>query len=134
MAKPGFTSPAVTYGTYVQAVLDGDADGVWECFSASYRASEYGGERSAWQVKWQSSRDELVDQARRRQIADERIISERIGYVLVDASTLTSPQQSPFYYFLREPDGWKMTSFTDSTFHAELENSIERGKFEIERW
>ena len=118
----------------MQAVLDGDADAVWECFSTSYRVSEYGGERSAWQVKWQSSRDELVDRARRRQIADERLISKRIGYVLVDASTLASPQQSPFYYFLREPDGWKMTSFTDSTFHAELENSIQRGEFEIERW
>jgi hypothetical protein len=51
--------------------------------------------------------------------------------LLFDTSTLGDKRASPFFYFIHEPDGWKITSHLDSTFHQELEQAIERGEYKL---
>ena len=130
---PRFVSPAVTYQTYVEAVGAEDVVAMWQCFSLSYRHAEYAGEISRWKEEWGKSRSELRERATERQIADEHLINDRIAYLLFDSSTIRS-RESPFYYFIRDDIGWKITSYLDSTFHEELEGAIERGDFSLRDW
>ena len=60
-----------------------------------------------------------------------KTINQRIGYLLFDPTTLNSPQASPFFYFIREPEGWKLTTHLDSLFHRELEQAIAKGEFKL---
>jgi hypothetical protein len=129
----GYVSPAVTYRTYVTAVSADDLEAVWECFSLSYRHAEYGDEIARWEDEWNRSRGELQGRASERQIADEHIINNRIAYVLFDSSTVVTGE-SPFYYFIRDDAGWKITTYLDSAFHAELEHALERGEFSLRDW
>ncbi len=126
-----FGTPASTYKTYVKRVLADDPHGVWECFAGSYRASQYGGNYETWKSEWRRTESDLKRAARRREIVEERPIGDRIGFLRFDASTLPSEVSPHFFYFIRDPDGWKVTTYLDSTFHGELEAAIERGEFEL---
>ena len=121
----------MTYETYVRGVLAQDAPAVWDCFSRSYRDSEYGADIANWQKRWDAEAGELTRAAGRREIAEEGPINDRIAFIRFDATTLSSPRVPPFFYFIHDPDGWKITSYLDSTFHAELERAIAEGEFAL---
>ncbi|MDP6702493.1 MAG: hypothetical protein QGH25_22755 [Candidatus Latescibacteria bacterium] len=123
-----FADPASTFRTYKQALEQGDYDLLWECYSLSQKGDE---ERQVWLERWRQKPSAEIKARLRREIAQEQIINERIGYLLFDASTLSDERASPFYYFIRETDGWKITSHLDSTFHHELEQAIERGEYKL---
>ena len=74
----------------------------------------------------------------RREIVEEREINKRIAYLLFDIDTGKGESPTPpYFYFLRENDqdnnGWKITSYLDSTFHQELERAIESGEYSVPR-
>ena len=126
-----FSTPASTYKTYVDRVLADDLRGVWECFAESYRSSRYAGRYETWELEWRRTETDLKRAARRREIVEERTIGDRIGFLRFDVSTLPSEISPHFFYFIRETDGWKVTTYLDSTFHGELEGAIKRGEFEL---
>ncbi len=112
--ETAYSTPAATFKTLTQAlstdVLKGD--------------------QAAWVEQMQ--RDPAQIKAiTRREITAERAINERIGYLLFDPSTLPTPRQSPFFYFIREAQGWKITSHLDTVFHRELEEAIQKGQFKL---
>ena len=123
-----FAHPAQTFQTYKSALEDRDFGLLWECFNASQQDGE---DRQDFIERWQQKTPAEIKAQLRREIAEERIINERIGYLLFDSSTLDDERTSPFFYFLRDSDGWKITSHLDSTFHQELEQAIERGEFKL---
>ena len=123
-----FTDPAATFQTYKQALENSDYDLLWECFSLSQQESE---ERQAFIDLWRQKKPGEIKAQLRREIAQETIINERIGFLLFDTSTLTDERTSPFFYFIHDPGGWKITSHLDSTFHQELEQAIERGEYKL---
>ena len=123
-----FADPASTFRTYKQALEQGDYDLLWECYSLSQKGDE---ERQAWLERWRQRPSAEIKARLRHEISQEQIINERIGYLLFDASTLSDKRASPFFYFIREGDGWKITSHLDSTFHHELEQAIERGEYKL---
>ncbi len=125
-----FSTPAATFKTYKTAIAAGDLDLLWSCLSTSYRNSVYKGDRAALTKEWQEHPEQLQS-ALRREIAQEKPINNRIGYLLFDPTTLSSPQASPFFYFVRETDGWKITTHLDSLFHHELEQAIAKGEFKL---
>jgi hypothetical protein len=125
-----FATPAATFKTYKRAIAAGDLELLWSCLSASYRSSVYNGDRAALAREWQEHPEELQS-ALRREIAQEKPINDRIGYLLFDPTTLNSPQTSPFFYFIREEEGWKLTTHLDSLFHRELEQAIAKGEFKL---
>ncbi|MEE2658556.1 MAG: hypothetical protein VX733_08635 [Candidatus Latescibacterota bacterium] len=129
--RTSYLSPANTYQHYQRALHADDALTTWECFSASYRDQEYGGDFATWEAEWSKSRQHRLDDANRRQIVEEKELSSSLGYLLFDINTLSSDKESPFIYFLRDPEGWKMTSHLDSVFHRELEIAIQRGDFRL---
>lgn len=47
-----------------------------------------------------------------------------------DPSTVEAGH-APFFYFLHEADGWKITTHLDSLFRLELEGAIDRGEFHL---
>ena len=128
--EPGqrFADPASTFRTYKQALENDDFELLWECFSLSQKGGE---ERQVWIDRWQQKPSAEIKAQLRREVAQEQVINERIGYLLFDPSTLDHDRASPFFYFIRETDGWKITSHLDSTFHQELELAIERGEFKL---
>lgn len=123
-----FSHPAQTFQTYKYALENRDFDLLWECFNSSQREGE---DRRGFVERWQQKTPAEIKAHLRREIAEERIINERIGYLLFDSSTLDDERASPFFYFLRDPSGWKITSHLDSTFHQELEQAIERGEYKL---
>jgi hypothetical protein len=125
-----FATPAATFKTYKRAIAAGDLDLLWSCLSTSYRNSVYNGDRAALAREWQEHPEQLQS-ALRREIAQEKPINDRIGYLLFDPTTLNSPQTSPFFYFIREDEGWKLTTHLDSLFHRELEQAIAKGEFKL---
>ena len=124
-----FADPASTFRTYQQALQQRDFNLLWECFSLSQKGGET--QRQTWIEPWRQQGPDEIKALLRREIAQEHIINERIGYLLFDASTLSDERASPFFYFIRDPDGWKITSHLDSTFHQELERAIERGEYKL---
>jgi hypothetical protein len=127
---PRFAAPSLTFKTHQEALAARDLELLWSCYSTSYKKST-NSNYSTWAREWQQKSEIWVKAELRREIIDERIINDRIGYLLFDSSTLRSPQTSPFSYFVREPEGWKMTTHLDSVFHRELEQAIARGEFEL---
>ena len=123
-----FSHPAQTFQTYKDALENSDFDLLWECFSSSQMEGE---DRQGFVERWQQKTPAEIKAQLRREIAEERIINERIGYLLFDSSTLGDERTSPFFYFLRDSSGWKITSHLDSTFHQELEQAIERGEYKL---
>jgi hypothetical protein len=127
---PAFSTPAATFKTYKRAVAAGDLDLLWSCLSANYRTSVYQDDRAALAREWKEHPEQLRS-ALRREITQEKPINARIGYLLFDPTTLNSPQASPFFYFIRETEGWKITTHLDSLFHSELEQAIAKGEFNL---
>jgi len=123
-----FSSPSATFDTYCQALESRDFELLWSCYSETYRA-QLPVDYPAWSQAWRQKTDPQLKAELRREIAAEETINDRIGFLLFDATTLESRQTSPFFYFIREADGWKITSHLDSLFHQELERAIERGEF-----
>ena len=124
-----FDTPAAAFSAYKKALEAEDLDQAWLCYSSSFRDGVYKGEMATW-VKDQNERNKAwIKNEANRQIADEKIINQRIAYLLFDATTLESNRVSPFFYFIKETEGWKITTHLDSTFHQELEKAIERGEF-----
>lgn len=124
-----YPDPATTFRTYKQALAAGDFGQAWSCYSERYRRTALG-DSVAWASHWQQTPSALEAEVR-REIASERLINDRIAYLMFDPSTLSSPQTSPFFYFIHESDGWKMTTHLDTLFHQELEKAIARGEFKL---
>ena len=124
-----FSSPYATFKTRQQALAAKDFDLLWSCLSTNYKMGVYKGDFETWKREWSQKGDGAIENELRREVTDERLINQRIGYLLFDTSTLDSSRASPFFYFIREPEGWKVTTFLDSVFHQELEQAISRGKF-----
>jgi len=128
---PRFSSPALTWQTYVQAVSHGDAEAAWVCFSPSYQNHQYNGDVSRWTTELASQGADMKRGNKRCEIVEERVLSPRLAYLLFDTGTLPSNRKSPFVYFLRGPQGWKMTTHLDTVFHRELEQAIARGEYRL---
>lgn len=126
----GFTTPAATFKTYRDALAAQNFEKAWTCFSRSYQSQVHEGDFSRW-LKAIQQGPEKSDAVLQREISAEKIINDRIGYLLFDSTTLPSSQVSPFFYFIREGQSWKITSHLDSTFHQELENAIDQGQFKL---
>lgn len=127
---PAYATPAATFGTLKQALSSGDFDAAWHCYSSTYRADVLKDDQATWTEQMQRDPAQ-VKAITRREISAERAINERIGYLLFETSTLPSPRQSPFFYFIREAQGWKITSHLDTVFHRELEEAIQKGQFKL---
>lgn len=127
--EPRYPDPAATFRTYRQALAAGDFAQAWSCYSARYRSTALG-DSVAWSSHWRQTPSALEAELR-REIASERLINDRIAYLMFDPSTLSSPQTSPFFYFIHESDGWKITTHLDTLFHQELEKAIARGDFRL---
>ena len=128
---PRFSSPASTFRTYREALSQGDGDTAWSCLSQSHRERDLGGDLAAWRtsVAGEEGR-QLAREVARREISEERRINDRVAYLQFDQSTVPE-DEGPFFYFLRDPDGWKITTHTDSLFRAELEAAIESGQYRL---
>ena len=125
-----FASPAATYRTYQQAVRQGDFELLWSCYSDSYRHSLQG-RRHDWLRDWQRKDGAARQAEASREIAEERVINGRIGYLLFDQTTLLSEHDSPFFYLMRDEAGWKITSHLDPSFQEELERAISLGDLRL---
>ncbi|NKB71541.1 MAG: hypothetical protein GKR89_31090 [Candidatus Latescibacteria bacterium] len=123
-----FVDPATTFKTYQQAVADRDLDLLWSCYSTTYKDTI---DQAAWTVEWEAKSPDAIRAELRLEIIDEQKINQKIGYLLMDPTTLESPQVSPFFYFLHEEQGWKITTYLDSVFHHELEQAIARGEYSL---
>ncbi|MGY8822765.1 MAG: hypothetical protein ACKVJG_02335 [Candidatus Latescibacterota bacterium] len=123
-----FDTPAATFNTHRQAIEQGDLDLLWETYSLSYRNQQV---RATWRRQWQETAPEKIKTLRQREIAREEIINDEIAYLLFDPTTLENERQSPFYYFIREENGWKITTHLDSSFHHALEKAIEQGEYKL---
>lgn len=132
-ADARYNSPALTYRTYARAVAAGDAEAAWACFSPSYQSLQYDLDPGRWRAEFKRRWAELKRAEERREIAEERVLNERLAFLLFDAATMTSDKESPFVYFLRDSQGWKMTTHLDTVFHRELERAIARGEYRLPR-
>lgn len=126
-----FVDPAATFATYLASIRQGDVEAVWECYSQGYRDQHFGGQLSAWEAEWKARERHYRRVETRREISEERIINKQVGYLLFDSTTLPSQNSSPFFYFIREKEGWKITSHLDSTFHQALERAIAQGEYQL---
>lgn len=126
-----FASPASTFRTYRGALAAGDGETAWSCLSRSHRERDLGGDLAAWRTSVAGEKGRrLAREVARLEISEERRINDRVAYLQFDRSTV--PQgEGPFYYFVRDPDGWKITIHTDSLFRAELEAAIESGQYRL---
>lgn len=130
-ADPRFAAPALTFKTHQEALAAKDLELLWSCYSSTYKANSYNDDYTTWSREWKQKEEAWIKAELRREIVEERIINDRISYLLFDTSTLRSPQTSPFSYFIRESEGWKMTTHLDSVFHRELEQAISKGEFKL---
>ena len=126
-----FASPASTFRTYRGALAAGDGETAWSCLSRSHRERDLGGDLAAWRTSVAGEKGRrLAREVARLEISEERRINDRVAYLQFDRSTV--PQgEGPFYYFVRDRDGWKITIHTDSLFRAELEAAIEGGQYRL---
>lgn len=109
---------------------EGDTALIWSCYSQGYQNQVTGG-YAAWSEGWRRRPQAEALAETDRSVEVERAINDRIAFILFKASGNQSRPANPFFYFVREPDGWKITSHLDSTFHRELERAIERGEFKL---
>lgn len=128
---PRFASPAQTWQTYARALAAGDVEASWACFSSSYREREYGGDIRLWRAEVEGMTGNAKRAEKRCEIVEERVISQRLAYLLFDGGTLGPGRSSPFVYMLRDEGEWKMTSHLDMVFHRELERAIETGEYRL---
>lgn len=123
---PRFLTPASTFSTYRSAVLANDAATAWSCLSQGHQADVGGLDDFAARLR--DSR--FVTQVRRLQMQDERVINQQLAFVQFDSTTVGAGT-SPFFYYLWEADGWKITTHTDSLFRARLEAALDSGEFTL---
>ena len=127
---PRFSTPATTFRTYRSALAAGDAETSWSCLSTGYRRLEYGEDSGLWTAHLKRDGRDESRQIRRLEISQETLINERVAFVQFDPSTVEAGH-APFFYFLHETDGWKITTHLDSLFRLELEGAIDRGEFHL---
>lgn len=125
-----FATPGATFRTYQKAVAAQDLDLLWECYARGFHDSLPAG-REAWAAEWAAGDPAQRAAELRREITEERVINDRIGYLLFDPSTLTSRRESPFFYFVHETGGWKITTHLDTLFQHELETAIQKGEYKL---
>lgn len=125
-----YDTPASTLRTYQDAIRAGNAPGGWACFSRGYQAQTPGG-YAEWQKDWSQRPAAARDLEAGRRIALEKVINQRVAFILLQTENLPPRPGGPFVYFVREAEGWKMTSHMDTTFHHELEAAIARGEFRL---
>jgi hypothetical protein len=53
-----------------------------------------------------------------------------LGFLQFDETTLAAGE-SPFFYFYRDPDGWKVTSHLDPLFRQALEEAVAEGEYSL---
>lgn len=129
---PRFATPATTYRIYQQAVAGNDIEVAWDCLADSYRETRFEGDLKQWRERWSEHRILLQRDLDGREIIEEREINARIAYLLFDIDeSLGSKPTPPYYYFLHQREGWRITSYLDSTFHQELEQAIENGEYSV---
>ena len=133
-----YSTPAATYKTYRQAVGNNDPEAAWNCLATSYRNADFEGDLLRWKENWPETHRSQEMDLDRREIVEEREINKRIAYLLFDIDTGKDGSPTPpYFYFLRENDqdnnGWKITSYLDSTFHQELERAIASGEYSVPR-
>ena len=126
-----FSKPSLTFKHHQQALAAKDLETMWSCYSQSYKQRMFSNDFAAWSRTWQERDAVWIEAELAREIIDEREINERIAYLHFEPTTLQSRQASPFYYFLKEVDGWKITTHLDSLFHQELERAIADGQFSL---
>lgn len=127
-----YASPASTYKTYRRAIDSNEANSAWDCLAVTYQRSSFGGELMQWKEQWPKKQLALQHDLSRREIIEEREINDRIAYLLFDTKLTKKERPTPpYFYFLREKNGWKITSYLDSTFHQELERAIEKGEYSV---
>ena len=125
-----FSSTAATFHTYREALSAGDAEAAWLCLSTGYRQLEFGDDAKRWAAHLRSGGETLSREVQRLEINEEVEINDHLAFLQFDPTTV-APSRGPFYYFLREPDAWKITTHLDSLFRVELEGAIERGEFTL---
>lgn len=123
-----FETPYDTFRAHQEAIKEGDLDLLWKTYSLAYRDQQV---RASWRRQWREMPNEKTTALLRREISEEEIINDQIAYLLFDPTTLESERQSPFFYFIRESEGWKITTHLDSTFHQALERAIEQGEYKL---
>jgi|TARA_B100000809_G_C14941199_1_gene460520 hypothetical protein len=124
------STPATTFGTYRRALADGDGETAWFCLSSGYRRLEYNDDPQLLKAHLEREGGALGRRVARLEIGQETEINERLAFLQFDPTTV-DPSRTPFYYFLHEQDGWKITTHLDSLFRGELEGAIERGEFRL---
>lgn len=127
---PRFSTPATTYQTYREAIASADAEASWACLSGGYRTLEFGGSFARWEDTLAVRQVAMAQDLRRREISREQEINARLGYLQFDPSTV-GERSGTFFYFLRDSEGWKITSHLDTLFRVELEGAIDRGEFQL---
>ncbi len=123
-----FDTPYATFSAHQQAIEKSDLDLLWDTYSLAYRNQQV---RATWRRQWREMPPEKTRALLRREITKEEVINDQIAYLLLDPTTLESERQSPFFYFIRESDGWKITTHLDSSFHQALERAIEKGDYKL---
>ena len=125
-----FSTPATTFRTYREALTRGDAETSWLCLSSGYRQLEFEGNADRWAAHIEGpSVSREVD---RLEIGQETEINDRLAFLQFDPSTV-GPGRAPFYYFLYEAEGWRITTHLDSLFRVEVAAAIERDDFSLPR-
>jgi hypothetical protein len=127
---PRLSTPATTFRTYRNALASGDAATSWSCLSTGYRRLEYDQDPELWAAHLQGDGHDESRVTRRLEISQETLINDRVAFLQFDASTV-DPGHAPFFYFLHEPEGWKITTHLDSLFRVELESAIDHGEFRL---
>lgn len=127
---PRLLSPASTFATYRDALAAGDVETSWACLSEGHRRLVYDDDVERWGDHLATEGRALARAVRRLEITAEREINERLAFLQFDETTV-SAGQTPFYYYVREPEGWKITTHLDSLFRRELEAAIEAGQFRL---
>jgi hypothetical protein len=124
----GYETPYATFRAHQQAIEEGDLDLLWSTYSLAFRDQQV---RATWRRYWREMPSEKTRALLRREITKEEVINDQIAYLLFDPTTLENERQSPFFYFIREEGGWKITTHLDSTFHQALEKAIETGDYKL---
>lgn len=127
---PADTSPAQTFRVYADAVTGNQPEQVWNCLSTGYRELSYADNLQRWLAAWEHERPQREQAVRRLQIRDEVLINEEIAFLRFDESTIESGE-SPFFYFLREKEEWKITSHLDPAFRQALEDAVVAGEYRL---
>ena len=127
---PRFATPAATFRTYQTAIRTHDRDLLWACYSESFHQHVSGG-RQSWEAEWDARDSAAIQAELDRQIAEEKEINDEIGYLLFDESTLPSPNDPPFFYFVHQKNGWFLTSHLDALFHQRLEKAVASGALKL---